>query len=79
MAENLPFINADIGMMEKVFQNLLDNAFKFTPSGGEVKIIFKRKYAHVLFVNISDNGLGMKQEEIPFIFEQILSGKKDFL
>jgi len=34
IAENLPFIYADLGMIEKVFQNLIDNAFKFTPSGG---------------------------------------------
>lgn len=70
VAENLPFINADIGMMEKVFQNLLENAFKFTPADGEVKIIFKRKYQHVLYVNISDTGLGMSLEEIPFVFDR---------
>ena len=76
VAENLPFINADIGMIEKVFQNLIDNAFKFTPSGGEVKIIFKRKYAHVLYINISDNGLGMNPEEIPFIFDRYYQVKR---
>ena len=76
VAENLPFIIADIGMMEKVFQNLIDNAFKFAPSGGEVKIIFKRKYAHALSIIISDNGLGMSQEEIPFIFERYYQVKR---
>ena len=76
VAENLPFINADIGMIEKVFQNLIDNAFKFIPSGGKVKIIFKRKYAHVLYINISDNGLGMSPEEIPFIFDRYYQVKR---
>ena len=76
IAENLPFIYADLGMIEKVFQNLIDNAFKFTPSGGEVKIVFKRKYAHVLFIIISDNGMGMSQEEIPFIFERYYQVKR---
>jgi signal transduction histidine kinase len=76
VAENLPFINADIGMMEKVFQNLLENAFKFTPPEGEVKIIFKRKYAHVLYVNVSDNGLGMTLEEIPFVFDRYYQVKR---
>jgi signal transduction histidine kinase len=76
VAEKLHFINADIGMIEKVFQNLIDNAFKFTPSGGEVKIIFKRKYAHVSYINISDNGLGMTPEEIPFIFDRYYQVKR---
>jgi signal transduction histidine kinase len=74
--ENLPFINADIGMMEKVLQNLLDNSFKFTPADGEVKIIFKRKYAHVVYINISDNGLGMTKEEIPFVFDRYYQVKR---
>jgi signal transduction histidine kinase len=76
IAENLPFVNADIGMIEKVFQNLIDNAFRFTPSGGKVKIVFKRKYTHVLFVVISDDGFGMYQEEIPFIFERYYQVKR---
>lgn len=75
--KNLPLINADIGMMEKVFQNLLDNAFKFTPNGGEIKIIFRRKYPHVLFANISDNGVGIKKEEIPFIFNRFYQVKRN--
>lgn len=68
-APNLPLIYADIGMMEKVFQNLLDNAFKFTNPGGVVKIIFKRKYAHILYAIIEDNGVGIHREEIPKIFD----------
>ena len=76
VAENLPFIYADIGMIEKVIQNLIDNTFKFTPSGGEVKIRFKRKYAQVLYVIISDNGLGMSSEDIPFIFDRYYQVKR---
>jgi signal transduction histidine kinase len=77
VGDNLPFIYADLGMMEKVFQNLLDNAFKFTPNGGEIKIIFKRKYAHSLYVNITDNGKGIREEEIPFIFDRFYQVKHD--
>jgi signal transduction histidine kinase len=76
VAENLPFIMADIGMMEMAIQNLLDNAFKFTKPEGEVKIIFKRKYPHILLLTISDNGLGMKEEEIPYIFERYYQVKR---
>jgi signal transduction histidine kinase len=76
VAENLPFVNADIGMMEKAIQNLIDNAFKFTPPDGEVKIIFKRKYTYVLYINISDNGMGMSVDEIPFIFDRYYQVKR---
>jgi signal transduction histidine kinase len=76
VAENLPLIIADIGMMEKVIQNLLDNAFKFTKPRGEVKINFNRKYPHVLILTISDNGLGMREEEIPHIFDRYYQVKR---
>ncbi|MCF2489059.1 sensor histidine kinase KdpD [Dyadobacter sp. CY347] len=34
----LPAVFADIGLTERIFQNLLDNAFKFTPDGGQILI-----------------------------------------
>ncbi|MCL5030794.1 MAG: HAMP domain-containing histidine kinase [Bacteroidetes bacterium] len=76
ISENLPFINADIKMMEKVFQNLLDNAFKFTPSGGEINITLKRKNDEQLIASITDNGLGIAEEEIPNIFERYYQVKR---
>ncbi|WP_051350363.1 sensor histidine kinase [Dyadobacter alkalitolerans] len=35
---DLPAVFADIGLTERIFQNLLDNAFKFTPDGGQISI-----------------------------------------
>jgi signal transduction histidine kinase len=76
LAENLPRVYADIGMMEKVFQNLIDNAIKFTPSGGEIKIILKRKYSNSLFAIVSDSGIGIKEEDISQIFNRYYQAKK---
>jgi signal transduction histidine kinase len=68
--DELPFINADIRMMEKVFQNLLDNAFKFTPENGEIIMALKQKNSNHIKAIISDSGIGIKEEEIPFIFDR---------
>ena len=76
VAEDLPRVHADIGMMEKAFQNLIDNAIKFTPSGGEIKIILKRKYAQSLHAIISDTGIGINETEIPNIFDRYYQAKK---
>ena len=54
-----PFIKADIGMIEKVFQNLIDNALKYTPSPGKINLILKMKDKNNLIVEMSDSGSGL--------------------
>ena len=68
--DNIPFIFADIRMMEKIFQNLLDNALKFTPSSGNVQIKLNRNNSAEITAVISDNGPGIEEEQIPFIFDR---------
>ncbi|UCH64434.1 MAG: HAMP domain-containing histidine kinase [Ignavibacterium sp.] len=66
---DLPMVNADIGMMEKVLQNLLDNALKFTPEGGIIKISLTPQKQDVL-VGVKDNGRGISSDALPHIFER---------
>lgn len=47
--------------------NIVDNAIKYTPNGGEVQIRAEQSYFFVR-INVSDTGIGMKKEEIPKIF-----------
>jgi len=72
---NIPLIKADIGMMEKLFQNLLDNALKFTPADGEINIIIRKK-EHKIIVEIKDSGQGIKGEDIPYIFDRYYQIKR---
>ena len=65
----LPFVYADIAMMEKVLQNLLDNAIKFTPVGGEITVSLKEIKESIL-IKIKDNGPGIKPEELKYIFDR---------
>ncbi|KAB2843134.1 MAG: HAMP domain-containing protein, partial [Melioribacteraceae bacterium] len=73
--QNLPMINADIAMMEKVFQNLLDNSLKFTSAGGEINIKLINNINSIL-IKFSDTGCGIEKEELPHIFERYHKSKR---
>lgn len=70
--QQLPLVLADISMIERVLQNLLDNAIKFTPEGGEVAIQLQEKNGAVE-VQISDTGVGISTEEAEYIFDRYRS------
>jgi len=65
----LPTVFADIALTERVFQNLLDNAFKFTPDGGSITIKLTEIKSHIK-VEIEDTGIGISPEDITHIFER---------
>lgn len=66
---NLPKINADSFRIEQVLINLLDNAIKFTPSGGKIAISVMI-VEKMLCVQIEDNGPGIPSEFKDRIFER---------
>ncbi|KGG93829.1 MULTISPECIES: sensor histidine kinase [Comamonas] len=61
LAPQLPAVRADLGMIERVLSNLLDNALRYTPEGGVIRIAI-RAVGQELEVTISDSGLGIPQE-----------------
>ena len=66
---NLPQVFADIALTERVFQNLLDNAFKFTPEGGTITIQLSNIPEGVA-IQVIDTGVGMEPEERAIIFDR---------
>lgn len=62
-------VNSDIQLMSIVWNNLLSNAFKFTPEGGQVTVSLSEgsKYA---VVKISDTGCGIPKEQQELIFDK---------
>nr|WP_299342613.1 HAMP domain-containing sensor histidine kinase [Allomuricauda sp.] len=69
MSENIPLVFADISLVERAIQNLMDNALKFTPEGGEVIVKIETEGEHVE-VTIQDSGPGIKPENQALIFER---------
>ena len=67
IAPGLPVVNADLGMIERVLTNLLDNAIRHTPEGGEIIVRLMPDGAGVR-VDVSDSGPGIPQELQPVIF-----------
>ncbi len=67
--KNLPFVNADIGLIERVLENLLENAVHNTPPGGSVRLILTPQQENVA-VQVSDTGHGIPTEELAHIFNR---------
>lgn len=73
--EDLPHISADLGLIERVLQNLMDNALKFTPAGGNVHIGLSAE-AQSVRVSVSDSGPGIPEDELPLIFDRYRKGRR---
>jgi signal transduction histidine kinase/AraC-like DNA-binding protein len=58
----------DRDRMEKVLVNLLSNAFKFTPDGGNIEVALSENGEEV-FLTVKDNGRGIPPENIPYLFD----------
>jgi two-component system sensor histidine kinase ResE len=68
--EPLPSVVGDIDRLEQVFSNLLDNALKHTPAGGEVSINTRNSAPNFAEVSIVDTGPGIPTEQIRHVFER---------
>jgi CheY-like chemotaxis protein len=63
-----PFLG-DADRLQQIVRNLLTNAIKFTPTGGDVQVLLERNNSHVL-ITVNDSGQGIATELLPHIFER---------
>jgi signal transduction histidine kinase len=68
-------ITADRDKLKQVFINLISNALKFTKSDGEICVNLYSNDEEVI-VEVEDNGIGIKKEDLDFIFERLYRGDK---
>jgi signal transduction histidine kinase len=70
---NLPEINLDPARMEQVLGNLVSNALRYTPEGGEISLL-ANQFEGGLVLAIKDSGSGILPEVLPYIFERSYRG-----
>jgi len=68
-ATELPFVQADIGLIERVLENLIDNAIAHTPAAGTISVS-TRVQGHTVGVQVSDTGSGIAPDDLPRVFDR---------
>ena len=68
-APSFPVVEADVRCMEQVMRNLVENAIKYSPEGGEIVITGEVKDGKIL-VSVSDEGVGIPAEHRDRVFER---------
>lgn len=89
VSRNLPPIYADLHLLERVLQNLIDNAIKFTPEGGKITVSAKCFDSSVesdsaispteafVVISVKDTGPGVSSELETHLFEKFSSGLQE--
>lgn len=67
--ETVPQVSADVGMIERVLDNLIDNSFKHTPDQGHIRLQVAPRRDGVE-IAVSDTGYGIPSDELPHILKR---------
>lgn len=74
IASELPHVTINLQHAKQLWTNLISNAIKYTPEGGQVKVSLSRADNH-LVGTVRDTGIGIPEDEIPLIFEEFYRAK----
>ena len=65
----LPFASGDRGSLDNVVAQLIENAIKYSPNGGEVRVVASHEGDEIV-VRVSDEGIGIDEDDAQLIFER---------
>ena len=74
LTANEHHVAGDAARIHQVFWNLLKNATKFTPAGGQITVRTANPTPGQLVLTVSDNGIGIDQQTLPFVFRAFEQG-----
>ena len=71
----LPLLSLDLAKIREVISNIIDNAMKYTPSGGSVTVSFER-HPECVAVIVADTGMGIDPNDLPHLFKKFERGSQ---
>ena len=75
--ENNPFVLIDVIRIEQVIVNLLTNAQRFVDENGKIILELAKEDEHHIVIKVIDNGIGIKEDDIPFVFDRFYSNSNN--
>jgi heavy metal sensor kinase len=69
-APDRSYVVGDPRMIQRMFSNLLDNAIKYTPSGGTVSVSISENDQRDVTITVKDTGIGISPDDLPRIFNR---------
>jgi two-component system OmpR family sensor kinase/two-component system sensor histidine kinase BaeS len=76
LQEDLSAVEGDAARITQCLNNLLNNALRHTPSGGEIRIS-AREEGGKAYLEVSDSGLGIDPEHLPYVFDRFYRADPD--
>lgn len=70
MADDLPRLRSDLSSLDRIWAELLNNACKYTPPGGEITLSVEQVNDDTLRLNLVNTGVDIPQDELPRIFDK---------
>jgi signal transduction histidine kinase len=68
--EDLPPVASGVGLLEQLMENLVSNAVKYTPEGGEVSVRFESDGPGLVRISVEDSGIGIPVAEQDRLFQE---------
>ncbi len=69
----IPLVRADADRLMQILANLMDNALKFTPAGGQV-VVTAGEAGHDVCITVADTGVGIAAQDLPRVFQRFYQG-----